>query len=46
MIQMPPDDILENGVDGDGDGRVSLNTSAPDALMSEQNAQPSGLAHG
>jgi len=34
MVQMLPRDILENGVDGDGDGRVSLKTSAPDALMS------------
>jgi len=28
----PP--ILENGTDGDGDGKVSLKTSAPDALVS------------
>lgn len=34
MVQMLPQDILENGVDGDGDGRVSLKTSAPDALTS------------
>ena len=34
MVQMLPRDILENGTDGDGDGRVSLKTSAPDALMS------------
>ncbi|WP_171169197.1 lytic murein transglycosylase [Ruegeria sp. HKCCA0370] len=34
MVQMLPRDILENGVDGDGDGRVRLKTSAPDALMS------------
>lgn len=34
MVQMLPADILENGVDGDGDGRVSLKTSVPDALMS------------
>ena len=34
MVQMLPSDILENGVDGDGDGAVSLKTSAPDALMS------------
>jgi hypothetical protein len=31
---MLPEDIIENGVDGDGDGHVSLKTSAPDALMS------------
>ena len=34
MVQMLPQDILINGVDGDGDGTVSLKTSAPDALMS------------
>lgn len=34
MVQMLPGDIIENGVDGDGDGHVSLKTSAPDALMS------------
>jgi lytic murein transglycosylase len=34
MVQMLPRDILENGMDGDGDGKVSLKTSAPDALMS------------
>ena len=34
MVQMLPEDILVNGVDGDGDGKVSLKTSAPDALMS------------
>ncbi len=34
MVQMLPRDILESGVDGDGDGVVSLKTSAPDALMS------------
>ena len=34
MVQMLPADILENGVDGDGDGHVRLKTSAPDALLS------------
>ncbi len=34
MVQMLPRDILENGVDGDGDGHVSLKTSEADALMS------------
>lgn len=34
MVQMLPGDILENGVDADGDGAVRLKTSAPDALMS------------
>lgn len=33
MVQMLPDDILHKGVDGDGDGHVSLKTSAPDAIM-------------
>lgn len=34
MVQMLPRDILENGVDADGDGVVSLKSSAPDALVS------------
>ena len=34
QVQMLPEDILENGVDGDGDGHVRLKTSVPDALMS------------
>lgn len=34
MVQMLPADIIENGVDGDGDGAVKLKSSAPDALMS------------
>jgi lytic murein transglycosylase len=34
MVQMLPEDILRNGVDGDGDGHVRLKTSVPDALMS------------
>ncbi|WP_338549209.1 lytic murein transglycosylase [Roseovarius phycicola] len=34
MVQMLPRDILENGVDGDGDGKVDLKRSAKDALMS------------
>lgn len=34
MVQMLPSDILEHGVDADGDGKVSLKTSAADALMS------------
>ena len=33
MVQMLPEDILTRGVDGDGDGRVTLKTSAPDAIM-------------
>ncbi|GIT89826.1 lytic transglycosylase [Jannaschia pagri] len=34
QVQMLPKDILERGVDGDGDGRVTLKTSVPDALHS------------
>jgi lytic murein transglycosylase len=34
MVQMLPGDIIEHGVDGDGDGRVRLKTSPVDALMS------------
>ncbi|SPF79684.1 lytic murein transglycosylase [Pseudoprimorskyibacter insulae] len=34
MVQMLPEDILTNGVDGDGDGHVTLKTSAADALLS------------
>ena len=34
QVQMLPGDIIANGRDGDGDGHVTLKTSAPDALMS------------
>jgi lytic murein transglycosylase len=34
MLQKLPRDILESGVDGDGDGHVRLKSSAPDALLS------------
>ena len=34
QVQILPEDIIRNGVDGDGDGLVSVKTSAPDALMS------------
>ncbi len=34
QVQMLPDDILRNGVDGDGDGHVRLKTSEADALTS------------
>jgi lytic murein transglycosylase len=37
MVQMLPEDIIRNGVDGDGDGLVRLKTSAPDALLSGAN---------
>ncbi|WP_341212496.1 lytic murein transglycosylase [uncultured Limimaricola sp.] len=34
QVQMLPADIIENGMDGDGDGRVDLKGSARDALVS------------
>jgi membrane-bound lytic murein transglycosylase B len=34
MVQMLPGDILARGVDGDGDGLVTLKTSVPDAILS------------
>ena len=34
QVQMLPRDILERGVDGDGDGHLTLKTSAPDAILS------------
>jgi len=37
MVQMLPQDILDRGVDGDGDGRVDLQNSAADALLSGAN---------
>ncbi len=37
MVQMLPGDIIESGVDGDGDGTVSLKTSPTDALLSGGN---------
>jgi lytic murein transglycosylase len=37
QVQMLPADILERAVDGDGDGRVDLKRSAPDALLSGAN---------
>jgi len=37
QVQMLPKDIIENGMDGDGDGVVDLKGSAPDALMSGAN---------
>ncbi|MDJ0628040.1 MAG: peptidoglycan-binding protein [Rhodobacter sp.] len=37
MVQMLPKDILERGLDGDGDGHVKLKTSVPDALFSGAN---------
>lgn len=37
MVQMLPEDIIANGIDGDGDGIVDLRRSAPDALLSGAN---------
>ncbi|MEO1240029.1 MAG: lytic murein transglycosylase [Pseudomonadota bacterium] len=37
MVQMLPGDIIESGIDGDGDGKVSLKTSPADALLSGGN---------
>ncbi len=34
MVQMLPKDILERGVDGDGDGLILLKTSQADAILS------------
>ncbi len=34
MVQMLPEDILLNGVDGDGDGKIDLKGSPTDALVS------------
>lgn len=33
QVQMLPDDIVNKGVDGDGDGHVRLKTSSPDAIL-------------
>ncbi|MXN66873.1 lytic murein transglycosylase [Stappia sp. GBMRC 2046] len=33
QVQMLPEDIVRYGIDGDGDGHVTLKTSAPDAIM-------------
>lgn len=33
QMQMLPSDYLERGVDGDGDGKVDLKNSSPDAIM-------------
>lgn len=34
MVQMLPRDIIENAIDGDGDGHIKLQTSRADALWS------------
>ncbi|KGF70176.1 lytic transglycosylase [Hoeflea sp. BAL378] len=33
QVQMLPRDIIDHGVDGDGDGHVNLKTSSPDAIL-------------
>jgi lytic murein transglycosylase len=37
MVQMLPEDIVTHAIDGDGDGRISLQTSPADALLSGAN---------
>lgn len=37
MVQMLPADIVARGVDGDGDGRIDLKRSVPDAILSGAN---------
>lgn len=37
MVQMLPADIVSHGTDGDGDGKVDLQTSPADALLSGAN---------
>jgi len=37
MVQKLPSDILSHGIDGDGDGRITLKTSVPDAILSGAN---------
>ncbi|TPW33607.1 lytic murein transglycosylase [Martelella alba] len=37
QVQMLPRDIIEFGVDGDGDGHVRVKQSAPDALLTAAN---------
>ena len=37
MVQMLPEDILTLGIDGDEDGTVNLQSSAPDAILSAAN---------
>ncbi len=33
QVQMLPRDIIEHGVDGDGDGHINVKTSSPDAIL-------------
>ncbi|WP_265518144.1 lytic murein transglycosylase [Nitratireductor luteus] len=38
QLQMLPTDYLEKGMDGDGDGRIDLKGSAPDAILTAAKA--------
>ncbi|CAN7359539.1 lytic murein transglycosylase [Neorhizobium sp. LjRoot104] len=33
QVQMLPEDIIEHGVDGDGDGHINVKASSPDAIL-------------
>jgi lytic murein transglycosylase len=33
QVQMLPEDIIAQGVDGDGDGHINVKTSSPDAIL-------------
>ena len=37
MVQMLPTEIIRRGVDGDGDGRIDLNRSVPDSILTAAN---------
>ncbi len=37
QVQMLPSDIVEFGIDGDGDGQVNLKKSSPDAILTAAN---------
>jgi lytic murein transglycosylase len=37
QVQMLPRDVIQYGIDGDGDGHVTLKTSAPDAILTAAN---------
>ncbi|MDN2566869.1 lytic murein transglycosylase [Aquibium sp. A9E412] len=37
QMQMLPSDYIEKGVDGDGDGRIDLKASKPDAILTAAN---------
>ena len=47
QTQILPKDYLEKGIDGDGDGKVDLRSSAPDVIMTTANfVKPARLAAG